>query len=520
MHERAKILGLELYFLSGLSRLKNIQSVIKKEFFSSNAYGDSEMFRLYIPGRLNYDLLIHFKRGMKNYASYKLDNIAEVILGEKKNPVSVKQIFSFYKEGNPDRIREVGEYCIQDTVLLQKLVDKQLILSSITQLANVTYVPISFLLTRGQTVKVLSQIYRKSRQMGYLVPHTNFNSDTFSSTIILSGNGSSGFTEGDFIKVNCGIKKSSGVIDKIVSNNTLEVSTNSEIELNGVCNMLHSGRTFKIVSVDDTSVEESFSGATVLTAIPGIFQDNVAILDFASLYPTIMISRNLCFSTFVMDPKYLDIPGVKYETIEWDDKIFVKIHQTCDAVMATGAKKGSVCGKQAFFNVAFKHYCRVHDPLKKTREEAEKFQKKDVHYKYTIVQPGANDENKGVVPALLEELYSTRKLVKKQMAEAYKNGNKELVNILNSNQMAIKVSLNSTYGFLGRGKGNLILKELGSIVTSVGRMLIEQSKEYTEGAFLDYVKESGILTHKISPNGHLESMTESAKDIILVESIS
>jgi DNA polymerase elongation subunit (family B) len=57
--------------------------------------------------------------------------------------------------------------------------------------------------------------------------------------------------------------------------------------------------------------------------------------------------------------------------------------------------------------------------------------------------------------------------------------------------------LNSTYGFLGRGQGNLILKELGSIVTSVGRMLIEQSKEYAEGPFLDYIRKNNLLTHKL-----------------------
>jgi DNA polymerase elongation subunit (family B) len=83
------------------------------------------------------------------------------------------------------------------------------------------------------------------------------------------------------------------------------------------------------------------------------------------------------------------------------------------------------------------------------------------------------------------------------MAKAAKDGNKLLESILDSTQLAIKVSLNSTYGFLGRGQGNLILKELGSIVTAVGRMLIEQSKEYAEGDFLNYIRENNILTQKI-----------------------
>jgi len=170
-------------FLSNLSRITSKQAEIKKEFFSSSAYGDSEFNRIYIPGRLNYDLLIHYKRGMKKYASYKLDNIASEVLGKNKLDVSAKDIFNFYERGSLEDIKRIGEYCIVDTVLLQNLVDKQLILTNIMQLANVTYVPIGFLTTRGQTIKVFSQVLRKARQMNFLVPHTNFNEDSYSITL-------------------------------------------------------------------------------------------------------------------------------------------------------------------------------------------------------------------------------------------------------------------------------------------------------------------------------------------------
>jgi len=71
--------------------------------------------------------------------------------------------------------------------------------------------------------------------------------------------------------------------------------------------------------------------------------------------------------------------------------------------------------------------------------------------------------------------------------------------------------LNSTYGFLGRGQGNLILKELGSIVTAVGRMLIEQSKEYAEGPFIEYIKENNLLTQKIEYKDYKLSENERKK---------
>jgi hypothetical protein len=190
-----------------------------------------------------------------------------------------------------------------------------------------------------------------------------------------------------------------------------------------------------------------------------------------------------------------------YEPIEWDDKVEFKLKHTCEGVGKSGKSKGLVCGKQAYFEVEGKYFCRIHDPHKKSRGPDEKYQKRDVSYKYTIVQPHINENgervNVGVLPSLLEELYSERKKVKKEMAKALQNDDKTLADILDSTQLAIKVSLNSTYGFLGRCQGNLILKELGSIVTYVGRKLIEESKEYAEGQFLDYVKRNKLVTQKL-----------------------
>ena len=117
------------------------------------------------------------------------------------------------------------------------------------------------------------------------------------------------------------------------------------------------------------------------------------------------------------------------------------------------------------------------------------------------------------MPALLEELYAERKRVKKEMAKAAADGNKLLESILDSTQLAIKVSLNSTYGFLGRGQGNLILKELGSIVTSVGRMLIEQTKEYAEGPFLEYIKENGVSTQRLEYHDY--KLSDEEKRLVL-----
>jgi DNA polymerase elongation subunit (family B) len=605
LYERAKLYGLDGYVLSKLSRLLNVPTVQKKETFSSSAYGDSDFVRFYIPGRLNYDLLIHYKRGMKKYPSYKLDYIANEILKEGKNDVSAKQIFQYYDDGTPEKIRIIGEYCIVDTELLQKLVDKQLVLITIIQLANVTFVPIGFLTTRGQTIKVFSQLLRKARQMDFLVPHTNFNEDSYPIIVKTKVEHELDLDHiNEYVQINCGRNKNSygklvtinGKISEIVDETTFIVLSNTELQEPELFTSKFTYKQNSFVNVSlsngDDLVDTSFTGATVLDATPGMYNENIAVLDFASLYPTIMISRNLCYSSFVRHSEYMpkseeegifeeEVDGstVRYERLKWDDKIEYTLKHTCEGIGKSGKNKGNMCGKQAYFEVSKRlelehlkreienleiecesledikeqkkiktkirtkekelsifnksidlfdtssldkivYYCRVHDPIKTSRDDSEKFQKKDVSYNYVVVQPHIEEINgekvkinQGVLPALLEELYAERKKVKREMAKAYENGDKLLEDILNSTQLAIKVSLNSTYGFLGRGQGNLILKELGSIVTAVGRKLIQQSKEYAEGPFLDYIKDNSLLKQQVEYKKY--DFSKGDRDIIL-----
>jgi DNA polymerase elongation subunit (family B) len=605
LYERAKLYGLDGYVLSKLSRLLNVPTVQKKETFSSSAYGDSDFVRFYIPGRLNYDLLIHYKRGMKKYPSYKLDYIANEILKEGKNDVSAKQIFQYYHDGTPEKIRIIGEYCIKDTELLQKLVDKQLVLITIIQLANVTFVPIGFLTTRGQTIKVFSQLLRKARQMDFLVPHTNFNEDSYPIIVKTKVEHELDLEHiNEYVQINCGRNKNSygklvtinGKISEIVDETTFIVLSNTELQEPELFTSKFTYKQNSFVNVSlsngDDLVDTSFTGATVLDATPGMYNENIAVLDFASLYPTIMISRNLCYSSFVRHSEYMpkseeegifeeEVNGskIRYERLKWDDKIEYTLKHACEGIGKSGKNKGNVCGKQAYFEVSKRqelehlkrdienleiecesledikeqkkiktkirtkekelsifnksidlfdtssldkivYYCRVHDPIKTSRDDSEKFQKKDVSYNYVVVQPHIEEINgekvkinQGVLPALLEELYAERKKVKREMAKAYENGDKLLEDILNSTQLAIKVSLNSTYGFLGRGQGNLILKELGSIVTAVGRKLIQQSKEYAEGPFLDYIKDNSLLKQQVEYKKY--DFSKGDRDIIL-----
>jgi hypothetical protein len=61
--------------------------------------------------------------------------------------------------------------CVQDAYLPQRLVDKLMYMYNYVEMARVTGVPMSFLLSRGQSIKVFSQILRKSRTRNLVVPN-------------------------------------------------------------------------------------------------------------------------------------------------------------------------------------------------------------------------------------------------------------------------------------------------------------------------------------------------------------
>ena len=62
----------------------------------------------------------------------------------------------------------LGPY--QDAYLPQRLMDKLMCLINYTEMSRVTGVPFNYLLSKGQQIKVISQLYRKANSEDYLIP--------------------------------------------------------------------------------------------------------------------------------------------------------------------------------------------------------------------------------------------------------------------------------------------------------------------------------------------------------------
>ncbi len=185
----------------------------------------------------------------------------------------------------------------------------------------------------------------------------------------------------------------------------------------------------------DSAGSASYQGATVIDASVGFHvKDPVVCLDFASLYPSIMRWKNLCYTTYVVKGSYLGIEGVHYEDYE-----------TSPGHIETFAHR-----------------------------------------------PG----EKGILSLIEENLGESRKATKKLMKETDKEKDQFRYNLLNSKQLAEKVTMNSLYGFCGTSNGVLPLVAIAAAVTCTGRRMIDETAEFvqkTMGATVVYGDTDSVM---------------------------
>lgn len=457
---RARLLGIETEFLK-FSRLNGKIAHVGEIKWGSNAYGKQEMKYVDAHGRLNLDAMIEIVRNYK-FPKYSLDYVSTEFLKETKDDVTPRQLFmlvQLYDEMYEDLVKlaergdaykgilkkyirrkicrillarfctgealqmrkrmlnarsleqliyEVrdtltitGKYNIQDCILPIKLCEKLNIQISMEETSNVTKVPVTYLHTRGQGIKVLAQIFRKTISTGYLIQYQR--------------------------------------------------------------------------RIEDHE-KKRYIGAIVAEANPGYYE-NVACFDFASLYPTIMIAMNICYTTLVRDDD--PIPDEECHVLEWDD------HHGCEH-----DRSGKQVDKK-------KVLCQHH------------------RYRFRKLKILADGTrlNEGIMPRMERELLAARKKDKKEMEkveaqiemslgqstpdkiEEYRSMGWEIIpkgyftenelankkteaSVLNAKQLAKKVAANSGYGYLGAQQGEAPLVEGAASVTYMGRTLITRTNRF------------------------------------------
>ena len=144
---------------------------IKINSFSSDYFNDGEKFRVEAIYKEDH------KGKMYNVitiaGAYEIPepsgSIVSVDWGMAKDDVTPQDIFRLTRGSSADRAI-VAKYCIQDCNLVHHLMGKLDIITGYTEMSSICSVPISFLVFRGQGVKLTSYVAKKCREKDTLMP--------------------------------------------------------------------------------------------------------------------------------------------------------------------------------------------------------------------------------------------------------------------------------------------------------------------------------------------------------------
>ena len=203
---------------------------------------------------------------------------------------------------------------------------------------------------------------------------------------------------------------------------------------------------------NDNEDDSGYEGAIVLEPKIGIYIDQpISVLDYASLYPSSMISENLSHDTLVLDSRYDNIPGVEYLDITYDvyDENKKKIGDKVSRFVQTEDK-----------GVLPRILLKLLQQRKETR--------KKIDYKTVKYSDGT------VFTGLVSSPIAADAV---EITDTYNEFQKA---VLDGLQLAYKITANSLYGQTGARMSSIYCKDVAASTTATGRNMILLAKKYIE----------------------------------------
>jgi len=346
------------------------------------------------------------------------------------------------QKGSAADRRKIAEYCIQDCALCNRLIMKLEILANNIGMSNVCSVPLSYIFMRGQGIKIFSLVSKQCREDNMCIPS----------------------------------------LSKPFSKDEAQQEADEE---------------------DDSGYE----GAIVLEPKTGIYLDDpVSVLDYASLYPSSMISENLSHDCIVLDPAYDNLPGMEYLDISYDlyegvgdkkTKVGVK---TCRFVQLPNGEKGIIP--------------RILMKLLKARKDT----RKKMTYETLILEDSS--EVSGMISEIddgaklnVARIDGTSEVVESSKVKSRQATYDEFqLAVLDGLQLAYKVTANSLYGQCGARTSQIYMKEIAACTTATGRKMILMAKDFLENHFMAEIVYGDSVTGDTPlliryPNGQVDIKT-------------
>lgn len=465
---RATILKILNKFML-ISKIIGKKAEIKKNDWASSAYGKQELVYPNCHGRINVDVLIEIQRNYK-LPKYTLDYVSEHFLKEKKDDITARQMFIIWR-----CVREIKTYLrtceeslsIKETRILRKKVQKIFPLLRCSGEARLLRKKLLQAKNRDQAIRAISVSLGK---IGKYCVKDSLLADKLIRFLNLD------MVMDELSNYMCVPKSylhTRGQQIKVIAQIYIEAQQDNVV----------------IPYSKKDSTYEQVKGAIVFEPKRG-FYPLTAISDFESLYPTMIISANIDYTTYIDPQEKIDDSKC--------NKIDCSIHEGCIHDKSV-EQKNDRKGKR-------KIYCQ---------DRVERFRKVEIDGE-------GNKKNEGILPRLERNLMSSRRAVKFELLKAesklkmlngtatpgdiefYRSKGWKIITevskekhdrlkrkkiILNVQQLVIKVCANSVYGALGAKTGYAPFIPGANAVTALARWSITNAVKY----ILDTNKEATLV---------------------------
>ena len=245
------------------------------------------------------------------------------------------------------------------------------------------------------------------------------------------------------------------------------------------------GFVIKVVRKEED--DGSYEGAIVLVAKPGIYLKPISVTDYASLYPSSMISENISHDSAVWikvldtngkilsewgNPEYYNLADFNYNIIEYDN-----FEGVGDKKEITGK---TVCCFAEHKDGTKNAVPRILESLLFARRQTRASIKyKDVYLNDGIKTWGDVSEKDGKV-YVTKYKEKPEIFAKSEVNEIKQKFNSFQQSVLDGLQLAYKITANSLYGQIGAKTSPICFKELAACTTATGRSLLRFAKDHTE----------------------------------------
>jgi len=136
------------------------------DFISDNI---GKKYKIVSIDKENNILTIKGNEELDEFLNEEQESEYKLIWSQAKDDVGPKDIFRLW-QGTPKDRGIVAKYCVKDCRLVGLLINKLEVVTKNVEMSNVCSVPLSFLFTRGQLIKLFSFCMKVYREEGYVFP--------------------------------------------------------------------------------------------------------------------------------------------------------------------------------------------------------------------------------------------------------------------------------------------------------------------------------------------------------------